>query len=140
MTSLQAIDARIKRLNPPLRLLVTAGLVAFILVGLPLLVGLLLNQFLPHREPVVRPLNEVLSDADKTMRDAVAAMLRKHGMTEAEISNWFSACDSQTQALHVLKAHELQVGGAPQEVVQSYLDTPITPDLSLSECHLPWDH
>jgi hypothetical protein len=107
---------------------------------LPLLAGFLLNRSVPHNEPVVKPLNEVLGDADKTMRDAVSFMLRKHGMTKAEITNWFSACDNQALALHVLKARELQIRGAPEDVVQSYLDTPITFDSSLSKCHLPWDH
>jgi hypothetical protein len=110
------------------------------LVGLPLLIGLLLNQLTPYKEPVVKSLNKVLSDGDKTMRGVVTVMLRNHGMTEAEIRNWFPACDNQAQALRALKARELQISGAPEDVVQSYLDMPITLNLSLSKCHLPWEH
>ena len=140
MISLRALDARVRSLDPPLKFLVTASLLAFLLVGLPLLIGLLLNQFTPYKEPVVKPLNEVLSDADKAMRGAVTVMLRNHGMTEVEIRNWFSACDNQAQALHALKARELQISGEPADVVQSYLDMPTTLNLALSKCHLPWEH
>jgi hypothetical protein len=81
----------------------------------------------------MKPLNEVLGGGDKTMRGVVTVILKNHGMTEAEIRKWFSACDNQAQALRALKARELQISGEPEDVVQSYLDMPITLNLSLSK-------
>lgn len=137
MTTIQSLDAKLRNLNTMPRLLLTVGLFIAIIVVPTVITGFSLQYFFRQKEPETKPLDAALTEADQTMREAVRVMLRHHGMSDVEISNWFAGCDQQASSLHVLEARKMLVQGMPQEVVDEYMKTPPVLDTSLSECRLP---
>jgi hypothetical protein len=139
MLSIKALDAKITRLQPIPRFLISVGMVLTVIVVLPLAFGVLLRQYDPPKQAVVKSLEETLTDSDQVVRDAATLLLRRHGMTDVEINNWLAACDQQAKTLHVLKGREMLVRGVSQEAVDSYMQMPVMLDTSLSQCRLPAD-